>query len=369
MASTQPLVFRWGIIATGRISGDFVKDLLVDPTTRGTTDVVHKVAAVGSRSVESAQKFIQELIAGDSTVKAYGSYAEVYNDPDVDAIYIGTPHTMHYINAKDAIIAKKHVLCEKPVTSNAAELKSLLALAQEHGVFFMEAMWTRFQPLVKEVKRIMDEGSLGPVNILHADLSGDFDIENIPKTHRMLDPNLGGGAILDLGPYPLVWAILALFEDTKNDRSAFPGVSGAMLKTPRTGVDASTAFTLTFPTISAQAILSCSMTLPEPALGATIRFRQGNILIAPPIYRPMSFTVQWFDKPGSGKIVKEEKRSFEYVGSGWHFQADEVARCVREGKTQSDLWGHEKSLLAMRIFDEVRKQGGYTLPDGVEHVV
>lgn len=148
-------------------------------------------------------------------------------------------------------------------------------------------------------------------------------------------------------------AILALFEDTKNDRSAFPGVSGAMLKTPRTGVDASTAFTLTFPTISAQAILSCSMTLPEPALGATIRFRQGNILIAPPIYRPMSFTVQWFDKPGSGKIVKEEKRSFEYVGSGWHFQADEVARCVREGKTQSDLWGHEKSLLAMRIFDEV----------------
>jgi hypothetical protein len=126
-----------------------------------------------------------------------------------------------------------------------------------------------------------------------------------------------------------------------------------MLKTPLTGVDASTSFTLTFPAISAQAILSCSITLPSPQPGVTIRFRQGNILIAPPIYKPSSFTVQWFDKPGSGKVVKEEKRTFEYVGSGWHFQADEVARCVRDGKTECELWGHEKSLLEMEIFDEV----------------
>ena len=143
-----------------------------------------------------------------------------------------------------------------------------------------------------------------------------------------------------------------------------------MLKTPLTGVDSSTSFTLTFSGgLQAQAILSCSITLPATDPGVTIRYRNGNILIAPPIYSPREFTVQYFDKPGTGKVVREEKRFFEYEGRGWHFQADEVARCVRDGKLESDLWGHEKSLLEMDIFDEVRKQGDYKFPAGVEQVV
>ena len=129
---------------------------------------------------------------------------------------LGTPHTYHYQNSKDAILAKKHVLCEKPVTSNAAELKSLLVLAKENGVFFMEAMWTRFQPLSHAFKAVLEDGRLGPPVTLHADLSGYFDIESefvirrrfshdcltgrrdLPTTHRILDPRLGGGALLDL---------------------------------------------------------------------------------------------------------------------------------------------------------------------------
>ena len=96
----------------------------------------------------------------------------------MDAVYIGTPHTVHYESALAAIRSGKHVLCEKPVTTNAAELRSLLAAAKEHNVFFMEAMWTRFQPLALEVKRIAEEGSLGRPVVLHADLSGDFDVQS-----------------------------------------------------------------------------------------------------------------------------------------------------------------------------------------------
>ena len=143
-----------------------------------------------------------------------------------------------------------------------------------------------------------------------------------------------------------------------------------MLKTPITGVDASTSFTLTFSkTLNAQAILSTSITLPATNPGVTIRYRNGNILIASPIYSPREFTVQYFDKPGSGNIVREEKKRYEYVGKGWHFQADDVAQCVRDGKIESEIWSHDKSLLEMDIFDEVRKQGDYKFPPGVEQVV
>ncbi|KAJ6485867.1 NAD(P)-binding protein [Mycena sanguinolenta] len=362
-------VLRWGIISTGKIAAVFTKDLLIDPKTRDVHDVVHKVIAVGSRKIETAQEFIVANAGGDKSIKAYGTYEEVYADQDVDAIYIGTPHTYHYINALDAIRAKKHVLCEKPVTSNVAELRALLAAAKEHGVFFMEAMWTRFQPLPQAVIKILDSGELGAPVVVHADLSGDFDIHNIPKTHRILDPALGGGAILDLGPYPLVWAIMSLYENSLNELTPPATISGSMLKTPLTGVDANTSFTLNFPKIAAQAVLSCSINAIAANPGVTIRCEKGVIRVAPPIYRSQSFNVQYFDESHKGNVIREDERKFEYVGHGMHFEADEVARCIKDGKSESALWGHEKSLLEMTVFDEVRKQGGYVLPEGVEKVV
>ncbi|EAU90616.1 hypothetical protein CC1G_01000 [Coprinopsis cinerea okayama7 len=379
MASDQVYELRWGIISTGYIASSFVKDLLVDPKTRDVHDVVHRIVAVGSRTVDSAQSFVDRHTLSDPEIKVYGSYDEVYADTNVQAVYIGTPHTFHYENALAAIKAKKHVLCEKPVTTNAAELRALLSAAKENSVFFMEAMWTRFQPLVREVKRIAEQGELGRPIVLHADLSGDFGIEKIPLTHRILDPKLGGGALLDLGPYPLVWAILALYENPANNKASPSSITGAMLKTPLTGVDSSTVFTLTFDptassesspssTLAAQAILSCSITLNAPSPGVTIRFERGTITIDPPIYCPKSFKVVYANK--GSKVATEGvlTRTYEYVGKGWHFQADEVARCIAAGKLESDLWGHDKSLLQMEIFDEVRKQGGYVLPPGVEKV-
>ena len=126
-----------------------------------------------------------------------------------------------------------------------------------------------------------------------------------------------------------------------------------MVKTPLTGVDRSTCFTLNFAELAAQAQLSCNINVPSQRTTATLRFRNGNILISEPIYCPKSFTVQYFEKPGSAKVQREETIHFEIIGGGWHFQADEVARCVREGKLESTVWGHDKTLLEMEIFDEV----------------
>ncbi|KAJ4473606.1 hypothetical protein J3R30DRAFT_3296542 [Lentinula aciculospora] len=365
----MPFICRWGIISTGGIASEFSKARLwTDSRSRNVDDVVHRVTAVGSRSVEKARQFIDTSLGGDKAIKAYGNYTQVYKDADVDVIYVATPHTYHYENSLDAIKAKKHVLCEKPVTSNCAELKSLLNAAKENGVFFMEAMWTRFQPLSLEFKKISDGGELGLPISVHADLSGNFNIYNIPRTHRILDPNLGGGALLDLGPYPLVWAIMALYENPANGATD-PTITGSILKTPITGVDCNTSFTLNFKqsNLAAQAVLSCSINTNALNPGVTVRYEKGTIEVASPIYAPKSFAVRYLDE--HGVIVKEEKRLFEYVGRGMHFQADEVARCIRDDKKESTLWGHAKSLLEMHIFDEVRKQGGYELPLGVEKVV
>ncbi|KAH7335115.1 hypothetical protein B0J17DRAFT_63714 [Rhizoctonia solani] len=382
--ASSPFELRWGILGAGHISSVFVKvhlgmllklkylmgiqDLLLDPKTRNVTDVIHKVVAVGSRDVAKAQEFIDKHASSNPETNAYGSYEDVVGDKNVNAVYIGTPHTHHYICTALALRAGKHVLCEKPFTSNAAELKSLISIAKENNVFLMEAMWTRFLPIAEAIKTIINSGEIGDVKVLHADLAGDFKLDSIPKTHRILDPKLGGGALLDLGPYPFVWAATVLYEHALNNREPPSHVAGSMMKTKLTGVDSSTTFVLNFDKIEAQAILSCSITISTPNPALVIRCRKGNIVVAPPIYRPKSFVVQYLDEPGSDAVAREETREFSFEGGGWHFQADEVARCVRDGKLQSEVWSLDTSLVQMSVFDEVRKQCGYEFPAGVEQV-
>ncbi|KAI0026975.1 hypothetical protein K488DRAFT_91551 [Vararia minispora EC-137] len=367
--SGTPFVVRWGIISTGWIAKAFVEDLLLDPKTRGVHDVVHKIVAVGSRSVESAQGFIDTVAGGDKSIKALGSYDALVADNDVDVVYIGTPHTLHYDNTVAAINARKHVLLEKPATSNAAEWADLVRRAKETGVFLMEAMWTRFQPAALAVREIIEKGELGKPVIVDADLSGDFGVENIPTTHRILDPMLGGGAILDLGPYPLFWALHVLYDNPSNGSQPPSRVSGGFVKNARTGVDQNTSFALDFPSIPAQARLSCSINVPAREVGAIVRFRKGTIWVDKPIYCPRGYRVQWFEKEGRDAVVREETVKLTWEGRGMHFEADEVGRCLRDGKLESAAWTHEKTAVAMRVFDEVRRQGGYQLPDGVEKIL
>ncbi|KIY53279.1 NAD(P)-binding protein [Fistulina hepatica ATCC 64428] len=364
-------VLRWGVISTGHIAAKFVRDIVLDPKTRNVHDVEHAVTAVGSRSVANAREFIRECAGGDPSIKAYGSYDEVFNDPNVDAVYIGTPHPLHYPNALAAIKAKKHVLCEKPITISENRLKSLIAASKAHEVFLMEAMWTRFLPLSLEIKKIVDSGELGLPCILQADLSWDCNVKSLPSDHRLISPNHAGGPLLDLGPYPLVWAIMILFEHPQNNAMPPSSIVGSMVKT-YTGVDNTTSFVLNFENspnaFAAQAQLSCSQTAGTIDPGVIVRFEKGVMKIFAPIYCPQSCTIERLGPTGEpdAELITTTIKSVDFEGGGWHFQADEVARCIRDGKLESGLWSHEKSLLEMRVFDEVRRQGGYVFPPGLD---
>jgi hypothetical protein len=148
---------------------------------------------------------------------------------------------------------------------------------------------------------------------------------------------------------------MTMYEHPDNKGEEPGHIATSMLRTSTTGVDATTTFVLTFnKTLQAQAILSCSITLPAVRPAGNIRFRNGNVVIHSPLYRPSAFTVEYFDKPGSGNVVDRTTKEFSYIGEGLYFQADEVARCIRDGKLESSEWGHDKSLLEMKVFDEVR---------------
>jgi predicted dehydrogenase len=150
----------------------------------------------------------------------------------------------------------------------------------------------------------------------------------------------------------MIWAMMCLYEHPRNKLSYPDQIAGTMLKTPLTGVDASTSWSLTFSKLHAQASLTTSITAPGMDPAVQIRFRKGNILVAHPPFCPKEYTVQWFDEKGS-KIVKQDTRKVDWEGVGWHFQADEVARCIRDGKIESEIWTLEKSTTIMKIFDEV----------------
>lgn len=176
----------------------FARDLLLDPATRGATDIKHEIAAASTQdSATRAQKFLDDLHA-PSSAKAYGNYVALLKDPAVDIVYVGTPHSHHYQHARAALEAGKHVLCEKPMTVNAAQTKILVELAKRKGLFLMEAVWTRFMPLVQEVTKIVQDGKLGTVWRVFADLSGYHDLDGgMWDGTRLVEMDLAGGAMLD----------------------------------------------------------------------------------------------------------------------------------------------------------------------------
>jgi predicted dehydrogenase len=211
---------RWGILGTGKIARAFAQAL------KDTPGAV--LAGVASRGIEGARAFAAEFGAG----AAYGSYQALADAHDVDIVYIATPHPMHAGNALMALDAGKGVLCEKAFTMNRREAEQVVALARRRKLFLMEAMWSRFMPALAEVRRIIASGEIGPVHHLSADLG--FVATQGPQ-HRLFDPALGGGALLDIGIYPLSIAA-ALFGPVESVR--------AHARMGATGVDVQTLFTL-----------------------------------------------------------------------------------------------------------------------------
>ncbi|TDL29856.1 NAD(P)-binding protein [Rickenella mellea] len=380
MSSTteKPYVLRWGIVGCGGISSSFAKDLVLAPSTRNVSDVAHAIAACGSRSLEKAEEFIKgncpeggcAQVAGyvKSKPVAKGNYEDVFKHEDVDIIYIGTPHTSHYVDCKAALESGKHVLLEKPATLNQAEFIALGEMAKSKKLFLMEAVWTRFFPLVQELQDVLfKEQAIGEIRRVNSDFSLAF-LNNVPKTHRLLNPELAGGGLLDLGPYPLVWAMLTLFQNPKNERSPPTNITASMIK-DESGIDLFTNWTLDFPKLGARAALSVTVTVNSPKDCVTrIQGTKGEVVLPWPTARPDTFTIRRSQEGLRPQPYVEDIRTFPIVGTGLHWEADAVARSIRDGRLENEKMPISETILTMGIFDKVRRLGGYVFPDGLEKV-
>jgi predicted dehydrogenase len=320
---------RWGILATGGIAAAFTKDLAV---------AGHTATAVGSRNLESAQEFARKY----GIPQAYGSYEELVADSDVDVVYIATPHSSHAENALLALEAGKHVLVEKPFTLNAAEAREVVELAARKGLFVMEAMWTRFLPHMVRVREIIAAGTLGDVRTVIAD-----HMQDLPKDpeHRINNPALGGGALLDLGIYPVSLAFDILGSPTS--------VRAAATKT-QTGVDRQTAIVFEHEG-GRQSVLHTALDTRGPNT-ATIVGTLGRIEIDSAWLSPTSFTV--YDN--TDKVIDRYESPEE--AHGMHHEATETARAIEAGETFSPLLSPAESVAIMTSLDQVRAQIGLVYP-------
>jgi predicted dehydrogenase len=314
----------WGILATGHIASVFVRDLSLLPNEA-------RLVAVGSRTLEKAMAF-----AADHDIpRAYDSYAELAGDPDVDVVYVASTHHDHFASAKLCLEAGKSVLVEKPLTTSPADTEELINLANQRGLFLMEAMWTRTNPLLRKATELAASGDLGDIRHVSANFGFAFKGST---THRLLDPVLAGGAILDAGVYPVHAVNLFLGEPA--DLSAYGSHAS-------TGVDSHTAALLSYPATedrpAATATVVCSLEVDFPT-SLEVYGSYGRMMINDFFIRPKEMLVH----RGHHRDVAPEVLVTQWPGGGYTFQAQEVMRCLRAGELESPMVPWRDSLAVAR---------------------
>jgi predicted dehydrogenase len=322
-------VLRWGILATGWIADLFVKDLQL---------AGHTVTAVGSRTQAGADSFAGRF----GIPHAHGSYQALVDDPEVDVVYVATPNPLHANDALMALNAGKHVLIEKPFTINAEEARRVVDLAASRNLVVMEAMWTRFLPHMVRIRQIIASGVLGTIYSVVADHTRDLPTD---PSHRLNALELGGGALLDLGIYPISFAWNVLGKPTEVT---------AMARIKDTGVDAEIA------TVFRHAGGALSTTLSTldnvgPNV-ATILGTQARIEIATVWYMPTSFRV--IDRTET--VI--EDYNFPVEGRGMQYQAAEMEQLITTGTLSSQIMPAEQSVAIMEVLDTLRAQIGLRYP-------
>lgn len=335
-ATGAPL--RWGVVATGSIAGTVSGDLslLADA----------ELYAVSSRSQGSADSFA----AAHGFSRAYGDrdgaagYLRMLADDAVDVVYVATPHAQHHAIAAAALRAGKHVLCEKAITINAREAAELVDLARNKSLFLMEAVWSRFLPSMQRAFQIAASGEIGDVKWVSADLG--FPASYSPAS-RLWAPRAGGGALLDITVYPLLWALGTL---------GFPQTVTATGWLNDDGVDAQNALTLGYHH-GAQAQLTSSLLAHGPRT-ATVAGSEGILQSVGSVNNPSELQVR------TGPDEQRTER-FSVVGRGYTYELREVTRCVQQGLTESPVMPLDDSLDTMRLFDGVRAQLGLSYPNDV----
>jgi len=338
---------KWGILGTGKIAADFVYCL--NHLVEGA-----KVVAVGSRSQESANKFGEE----HHIPARYGSYDALVKDPNIDVIYVASPHTFHKEHSLLALHAGKHVLCEKSVTVSAKELEEILAVAKQKKLFFMEAMWTRFFPVTEKCRELLKQGIIGDIRSVQIDFS--FFIESYDPNSRTVDPVLGAGALLDVGIYTVSFASM-IFGGGKPSR-----ISAIADFKKGTGVDDQVGILLGYEN-SQMAVLFGSW-ISNGTKTAVISGTKGNISIHKCFWCPEKYTVSVNGQEDHTFEIPLQKvnHNFNFPNSqGFMFEAKHVQKCLEDGKLESPVMPWNESLEIMKTMDVIRNQIGLKYPGEV----
>lgn len=321
---------RWAILATGEMAHNMAQALQRSPQA--------EIVAVASRTRARADAFADRW----RIPTRYGAYEALAGDAGVDVVYIATPHNLHYENMRLCLQAGKHVLCEKAFALNAAQARACIELARRNDLFLMEAMWMRFFPAMAQLRDWLGQGLLGEVRLLQADFCFHLPFD---PAHRLYDPAQAGGALLDLGIYPLSLAsmVLGLPQGVRSHAHIGP-----------TGVDELDTILLQYEG-GAAASLSCSMRVYKPR-EAFIVGTEGYVKVHDIFFRPDRLTLY---RRGAGPQIHD----FPIAGNGYDYEIEAVHACLRAGKRESELMPLDESLALMQLMDGLRADWGVVYPD------
>jgi dihydrodiol dehydrogenase / D-xylose 1-dehydrogenase (NADP) len=320
---------NWGIIGCGSIARSFIQALSVVKDAR--------LVAVASKSCEKASEFAVKY----KIPKHYDSYEALVSDPEIDVIYIANTHNFHKESAILCLKHKKAVLCEKPITINVKETEEVINIARQENVFLMEAMWTRFHPSIIKIKELIAKGLIGKVQMLKA----DFGIcTRFGTDGRHLNPELAGGALLDVGIYPITMANLVFGKH--------PALIKSTAYIGNTGVDEISSYLFAYDT-GETAMLTSAINLYMPPV-ATIFGTKGRIEV-PDFFHAQKLVIHL-----NGE--KEKTLDFPFMSNGYEYEIMEVMECLRKGKTESAIMPLTESLQIMKTMDTLRAQWGLKYP-------
>lgn len=313
---------KWGIVGLGNIASQFASDLLLIENA--------ELTAVASRDFTKAEEFGGKFNA----LRMYNSYDLLFEDSEVEIVYIATPHNSHAELSIKALEKGKHVLCEKPMALSYQDAQRMIEASKKHNVFFMEAFWTRFIPSIQNLLQKIGNGIIGDVNYIKADFAfHGSETEN----KRLFDKELGGGALFDIGVYPLFLSYIVLGKPKEILAKAIKH---------KNDIDLQTSMILQYET--AQSILHASI-VSESDMKAIISGTKGRIELNAP----------WYIADGYSLFINEEKEAaftFPALGKGYSHEIIECQNCILNNEIESKLWSHQNSLDLSRIVEEIKNQ-------------
>jgi predicted dehydrogenase len=333
--SANPTPIRWGIIGTGKIAQSFAECFQWVPQAQ--------LCAVASRQEAQAQAFAAKY----HIPAAFDNYQALAQSDDIDAVYIAAEHTQHYPATLLCLANKKAVLCEKPLAINALQVEKMIALAQNQQVYLMEALWTRFLPNFQKLQQLIADDAIGKIRHIQADFG--FQALADPQS-RLFNPALGGGALLDVGIYPLFLSLQLLGKPLR--------ISAQALLTDQ-GVDAQTAITLEY---AAQLATLTASIVCNQSIEANIYGEKGKIKLHFPFHTPLA-KIELFKNWKTSQVIEVET-----VGNGYNYELQAATDDLLAGKVQNDLFSWQDSLQLMQVMDAVRQQIDLQYPPSVENM-